>query len=141
MPRVQEATGTAEIVYTPWKRIVVHEAKEMPVADFLQFIVGQVEAQKQGGVPVVPWAEGIAYARGDFPDTPEVLQEKLKGILHIGIVNYTRTSYQEQKKTVLNGREYVVRFEKVDANPDLLNLCKFLDSLKGRTNAGRPKRQ
>jgi hypothetical protein len=122
----------AEIAYAPWKRIVVHEIREMEVTDFLQMVATQFEALKQGGVPVIHWAEGIAYVRADFTDTPEVVQEKLRGILHLAIVSFTRTSYQEQKKTTVGGREYVVKFVRVDDNPDLVNLCKFLGGFKGR---------
>ncbi len=122
----------AEIEFRPWKRIIVHEVVEVQIADLLQFIIGQLEAQKQSGVPVIQWGDGIAFVRADFPDTPEVIQDKLKGTLHIGAINFARTSYQDQKKTVFNGREYVVRLAKVDNNPDLINLCKFLNDYKGR---------
>jgi len=121
----------AEIAYEPWRRIVVHEIKEMKVADFFQMVITQFEAQKQVGVPAIQWGEGVAYVRGDFPDTPEIIQEKLKGILHLAMVSFARTSYQEQKRITVGGREHIVKFVKVDDNPDLLNLCRFLSGFKG----------
>jgi hypothetical protein len=125
----------AEVVYMPWKKIVVHEIQEIDVASFLQFVAASFEGQKQVGVPVVQWGEGIAFIRADFPDTPEVISEKLKGTLHVGIVNFARTNFQEQKKTTFNGREYAVRLAKVEKNPDLVNLCKFLVNFTGRESS------
>jgi hypothetical protein len=121
----------AEIVYMPWKKIIVHEVNEMEVGDFLQMMIGQVEAQKVPGDPVVDWAEGVMFVRGNFPETAEVIQEKLKGIIHYGIISFARTSYQPEKRTQFGGRDRLVRLRKIDKNGDLLNLCKFLSEFKG----------
>ena len=131
----------AEIVYMPWKQIVVHEISEMEVGDFLQMVVAQIEAAKLPGDPVVDWAEGVMFARGEFPDTPETIHDKLRGILHYGVVNFARTSFQEQKKTRFGDRERIIRLRKVEKNADLVNLCKFLDGFKGRPVSAKLTKQ
>lgn len=122
----------AEIRYAPWKQIVIHEVREMEVAELLQFVVGLLESQKQAGTPAIQWVDGVAFIFSPFPDTPEIIQEKLKGIIHFGIVNFARTSYQDQKRTTFNGRECVVRLMNAENNPDFVNLVKFLQGFKGR---------
>ncbi len=127
-----ERKNLAQIEYMPWKKIVVHEIKEMEVPDFLMMVVSQFEAQKQIGDPGVDWVEGIAFVRGDFPDTQEVIQEKLNGVLHYGMVSFTKTSFEERKKVLFNGRDRFVRLMKGDKNPDFVNLCRFLGGFKSR---------
>jgi len=121
----------AEIVYRPWKQIIVHEVQELDVADFLLMIISMFEAQKQVGDPAVQWAEGVAFVINFLPDTPEVVQDKMNGTIHYGFVQFTNTSYQEQKKVTLNGRDRVVKLVKAEKNPDFVNLCKFLNGFKG----------
>jgi len=120
----------ATIRYLPWKEIVVHEVNEMSVLEFLEWIISQVETQKKGGVGVARWIDGFAFVIGDFSETPETVAEKLKGRLHWAIVNYAKTSYQSEKKVMWNGREHIVRLLKVENNPDLANLGKFLQGFK-----------
>jgi hypothetical protein len=125
----------AEIVYMPWKQIIVHEVSEMDVPDFLLMVVSGFEAQKQVGDPAVQWADEVAFLISFLPDTPEVVQEKMKGVIHYGFVQFTKTSYQEQKKVTFGGRDRVVKLVKADKNPDFVNLCKFLNGFKGRDAA------
>lgn len=120
----------ATITYMPWKEIVLHEVNEMPIQQFLEWVVSQVEAQKQGGTPLVRWVDGIAFAFGEFADTPEVVAEKLNGKIHWGIVHFTKTSYQLEKKVTWNGRDHVVRLVKAENNPDMVNVAKFLQDFK-----------
>ena len=120
----------AAIRYLPWKEIVVHEVNEMTVPQFLEWIISQVEAQKQGGIGVARWMDGFAFAIGDFKETPETVAEKLKGTLHWAVINYAKTSYQSEKKIMWNGSERTVKLIKVEYNPDLANLPKFLQEFK-----------
>ena len=102
----------------------------MEVPKFLEWIVSQVEGQKAGGVGVARWVKGIAFVAAEFPDNPELISEKLKGRLHWAVVNYTRTSYEPEKKVTANGREHVVRLIKLENIPDLVNLADFLQDFK-----------
>ena len=122
----------AEIEYMPWKRIVLHEVKKVDVGELLQTVIAQFESQKQSGTPAILWADGLAFVHGEFPETRELIDEKLKGILHYAIVNFAETSFQDQKRAVWNGKEYSVKLVKVDSNPDLANLAKFLRGFTGQ---------
>ena len=117
----------AKITYTPWNEIVVHEVKESSVQQFLEGIVTQLAAQGQVGVvPAVSWVDGIAFVFGAFPDTPEVVKDKLDGKIHFALVNFTRMSYQPEKKVTVGNRDYIVRMIKAEENPDFVNLVSFL---------------
>ena len=87
---------------------------------------------------MVNWADGIAFYIGNFLETPEIIKEKLEGRLHWGLVNFSRTSYQAERKVLFAGREYVVKFAKVDSNQDFVNLAKFLNNNLGKQSSGRP---
>lgn len=119
-----------KITYMPWKEIVVHEVKEANVQQFLEMIVAQVEAMKQGGTPIVNWVSDIAFVIGPFPDTPEVVSDKLNGKIHYGIVTFTRTSYQPEKRVTYGGREYMVRLVRAEDNPDFVDLASFLRNFR-----------
>ncbi len=115
-----------EIEYRPYQKIVVHEIRKLEVPEFFKSIVEQTEAQKQAGIPAVNWIDGIAFAIGQFPPTPETIAESLKGFVHYAIVSFTETSFQEEKRALVNGREFPVRLVKVDKNPDFVELVKYL---------------
>ena len=119
-----------EIEYLPYQKIIVHEVKKMEVADLLQMVAMQVEAQKLGGIPSANWVDGIAFVTGEYMVTPEVVAENLKGRLHYAIVLFTETSYQPEKRTTVNGREVTVRLNKAESNPNFVALAKFLKSFR-----------
>lgn len=119
----------------PYQKIILHEIRKMEPSELFPFIASQAEAQKLGAVAGVSWIDGIAFTFGEFLETPETVQEKLKGILHKAIVYYTETSYQVEKKTTVGGRDTVVRLFKADHNPDFVNLVKFLKEFKPEVSA------
>lgn len=125
----------AEIVYQPWEQIVVHEVRKMDPADFFPMVASMAEAQKIGATAGVAWIDGIAFASADFPETPEIVAEKLKGKLHKAIVWYTETSFQTEKRTQLNGRDVIVKLARAEGNQDWVNLVEFLKTF--RPNASR----
>lgn len=116
----------AEIEYRPWKRIVIHEVHELTPKDFFEGLVSAAEAQKLGAAPVVQWADGIAFVFQPMPDTENVLNDKVNGILHYNIVQFARTSYYPEKKVTWQGRDHTVRMNKNEKNADFINLAKFL---------------
>ena len=93
-------------------------------------VASMAEAQKMGATAGVAWIDGIAFASADFPETPEIIAEKLKGRLHKAIVWYTETSFQAEKRTQLNGRDVIVKLAKAEANQDWVNLVEFLKTFK-----------
>ena len=122
-----------EIEYRPYQKIVVHEIRKLEAGAFLRTVVEQVEAQKQSGTPVINWVDGIAFSIGMFPPTPETIRENLNGVVHFAIVNFAETSFQEDKRAIINGREFPVKMRHVTDNPDFVELAKFLKSFKGPT--------
>jgi hypothetical protein len=118
----------ARIVYKPYDEIILHEVREMEIKDLMDALVSQLLAQGQAGVtPVANWVNGIAFYIGNFQETPDIIKEKLEGRIHWGFVGFARTSYQAEKKTTLAGRDYIVKFVKVDSNPDFVGLADFLN--------------
>jgi len=118
----------ARIIYKPYNEIVIHEIREMEIKDLMDTLVSQLLAQGQAGLtPVANWVDGIAFYIGNFQETQEIIKEKLEGRIHWGFVGFARTSFQAEKKTLVSGREYVVRFVKADSNPDFVSLAKFLN--------------
>ncbi len=77
-----------EIVIEPWKKLVIHEVIEYKFEDFLQMVASQSRAVG-GGIPLINWANGIAFQIGPFPDTEAIVQEKLKGVIHWSSVIFT----------------------------------------------------
>ena len=120
----------AEIEYLPYRKIIVHEIRKMEPSEFFPWMASQAEAQKLGGVAAANWIDGIAFTFGEFPETPETVQEKLKGRLHKAVVFYTETNYQAEKKTQVSGRDSIVRLVRAENNPDFVNLVKFVKGFK-----------
>ena len=125
----------AEIEYLPYQKIILHEITKMEPSEFFPFVASQVEAQKSGNVAGALWIDGIAFGFGEFPETPETVQEKLRGRLHKAAVWYTETSFQPEKRVQVNGRDSVVRLMRADKNLDLVNLVEFLKEFKPEASA------
>lgn len=92
----------------------------------MQSVVAQMEAQKQSGTPVINWLDGVAFTIAPFLPTPEVIAENMKGIVHYALVVFAETSFQEEKRAIINGREFPVKLHKSDDNPNFIELVKFL---------------
>jgi hypothetical protein len=120
-----------EIEYLPYQKIIVHEVRKLEIPQLLASVAEQLEAQKAGGVGSIHWVDGIAFLIGEFPATPETIEENLKGRVHYSVVLFSETSYQAEKKTTFNNREYSIRLIKGDENPNFVELVKFLKNFKG----------
>jgi len=120
----------SEIEYRPWKKIVVHEVKELAPKDFFEGIAAAAEAQRQGTAPVVMWSEGVAFVFQAFPDVDRILSDKLDGVLHYSMVQFTRTSFQPEKRAMVGEKEYTVKLKKSEDNADFAALAKFLNGMK-----------
>ncbi len=125
-----EEPELVEIEYRPWKKIVIHEVKELPPKDFFEGLAAAAEAQKQGTAPVVNWADGIAFVFQLFPDSDRVLGDKMEGVIHYNTVQFTRTSFQSEKRATIGGRDHIIKLVKGDSNVDFMTLANFLNGLK-----------
>lgn len=119
-----------EIEYLPYQKIIVHEVRKMDLPDLLTMVASQVEAQKQGGVAGINWIDGIAFVVGEFMLTPQTIEENLKGRVHYSVVFFSETSFQAEKKLTLNNRDYVIKLNKADNNPNFVELVKFLKNFE-----------
>ena len=119
-----------EIEYLPYQKIVLHEVRKMEISDLLTMVVSQVEAQKIGGVAGVNWVDGIAFVVGEFMPTPEVISENLKGHVHYSVVFFSETTFQPEKKVTVNGRDYVIRLNRAENNPNFVELARFLKKFR-----------
>ena len=120
----------------PWKKLIVHEVKKVDIGALLQQIINQTETQKMAGTPTIAWVDGYALGLSFFPDTPEIIAQKLEGKLHYAVVTFAETSYEPSKRVTYNGREYQVKLLKIEDNQDLKNLVAFLRGLE--TSEGQP---
>ena len=102
----------------------------MEVQEFMSWVVSQVEAQRQGGVPSVNWVDGVTFLTGEFIQSPKLVQENLEGRLHYAVVFFTETSFQPEKKVTISGRDYVVRMVNAESNPNFVELAKFLKNFR-----------
>jgi len=119
-----------DIEYLPYQKIIVHEVRKLELSDLLNMVVAQVEAQKQGGVPGINWVDGVAFVFSEFMPSPETIAEQLKGRIHYQMVWYAETSYQNEKRVTVNGRDYGIRLMKAGDNPNFVDLVKFLKSFE-----------
>ena len=109
---------------------MVHEVKEMTPKDFFEGMALAVDAQKQGASPIVTWVDGVAFVWQSAPETERVLSEKLDGVLHINMVQFTRTSFEPEKSATVGGKEHVIKMVKAKDNPEIASLATFLNGLK-----------
>jgi len=77
-----------EFEYHPWEKIIIHEIIEYEVNDF----TSQFYVKNQKDSPKIPimWSNGIIFMITSFPQTPEVIKEQMKGILHWPNLHFAR---------------------------------------------------
>ncbi|HUI86322.1 MAG TPA: hypothetical protein VLY21_04115 [Nitrososphaerales archaeon] len=119
-----------DIEYLPYQKIIVHEVRKMDINDLLSFVAAQVEAQKTGMTAVVNWVDGVAFVTGEFLPSPQTIEETLKGRIHYSMVMFSETSYQPEKRVTWNGRDYSIRMNRGDNNPNFIALTKFLRNFR-----------
>jgi hypothetical protein len=119
-----EGSFLVEIVYLPWKKIVIHDVIEHQNKQFFEWFMGEAIKQNEAS-PAVSWANGIAFAVGNFLETPKLVKEKLNGNLHYAIVNFTRIGQQVEFPVEVKGQRYSVRLSPTD-NPDFQELTSWL---------------
>lgn len=120
-----------KITHAPWKEVVVHETIKHNKADLLKIVMETALAQRGVGVsPFVTWADGVIFVITHFPETADVVKDKLKGVLHFSSVMFASfEDFKPEAKVTVAGSEHTVRISKVDVNPIFTDLVKFLKTL------------
>ena len=76
-----------KITFSPTKEIVIHEISEKRPDEFYTLMIQQAQAQGAVGItPSVHWAHGLAFTFGFFPETPDIVKDKLEGKIHYGTI-------------------------------------------------------
>jgi len=119
----------ARITYTGWKEVRIHEILELDNQTFFEDIVRLTLAQGIQVQPSVNWVNGIAFVSIPFADTPEVVREKLRGVLHFASVMFTRMGFRETFTIRINNNELSVRLRKT-TNPLFLQLAAYVQENK-----------
>ena len=76
-----------EIEYQPVKKIVVHEILKSDYNDFInQFVI-----PLQPNMPSLDlrWVNGVLFFFQGFQDTPEIIHDRIQGIIHWEACNFT----------------------------------------------------
>lgn len=77
-----------EFVYQPWEKIIIHEIIEYKNKDFAAQIHGKI--QKDSPTVPIMWSNGIMFVATAFPQTEDVIQDQLKGIIHWPTLHFAR---------------------------------------------------
>lgn len=80
-----------------------------------------------GLIPSINWVNGIAFTFAPFPETQEVVRDKLKGILHYAVVRFALVpKYQQVVTTIVDNRRFEIRLNKAEKNQNFIEIAKFL---------------
>jgi len=118
------------ITYRPWSELVIHEIIENTPDELFSFVVRQTMAMGGAGIiPSINWASGVAFAVGPMPDNDDLVKDKLKGIVHYGLVQFAIVpEHRDEVRVTVGGAAHVVRLQKNDKNPIFVELARFLKS-------------
>lgn len=116
-----------EVVYQPWKKIVIHEIVDYALDDLVRLQSLGVELGGLGD-PLL-WAEGIVFSSSTMLETKDVVKEKLEGIIHWSSVEWAR---MPKLKDVIVIKETNVRVLIIDVSthPIYRTVSKWLKEQK-----------
>ena len=122
------------ISYRPWSELVVHEIIENTPEELYSFVVRQTMAMGGAGIiPSINWAGGVAFAVGPMPDNDDLVRDKLKGIVHYGLVQYAMVpEHRDEVRVSVGGVNHVVRLQNNDKKPIFVELAEFLKSAENK---------
>lgn len=117
-----------KLTFLPWSEIVIHEIIEEKAEDLFKAIVKQALSSGAVGItPTINWADGVVFLIGVFPDTDDIVRDKLKGILHYAYVQYAKfPDYKPEVQVGVGGTHHPIRLQKVESNPTLVELSSYL---------------
>lgn len=116
------------ITYRPWTELVIHEILENTPEELYTFVVRQTMALGGAGIiPSINWVDGVAFAIAPMQDNDDVVKDKLKGIVHYGLVQYALVpEHREEARVNIGGVLHSVRLHKNEKNPIFVELAKYL---------------
>lgn len=90
-----------EIIYEPWKTIVIHEIVQYD----LQMLINLHSLGVQSGQLGRPinWANGVAFEHNAMPPTDEVIKEQIQGKIHWSHLSFAFMPKYQQLITVPEG--------------------------------------
>ena len=117
-----------------WQEVIIHEIIEEDNSRFFRDIS---ESAVRGHNPQMPfispsvnWANGVAFIIQPFPDTDDVIKDKLKGVVHFAVVAFTRLEYRPTFPVVVGSETVNIRLERNVANPIFLDMADYLANFK-----------
>jgi hypothetical protein len=132
MSRARVFAELVKITYSGWKEIVVQEILELDNQAFFEDIVRLTLAQGVQLQPSVNWVDGIAFIALPFPDTEDIIREKLKGVLHFSSVMFTRVDFRDSFAVRIGNNDLSARLRKT-TNPIFLQLAAYLKDYKSES--------
>ena len=116
-----------EVVYQPWKKIVIHEIVDYAL-DYLVRL--QSLGVEPGGLgdPLL-WADGIVFSSSTMLETKDVVKEKLEGIIHWSSVEWARMP-EFKEVIVIKETNVKVLIIDVSAHPIYKTVSKWLKEQK-----------
>ena len=87
-----------DIEYKPISKIIVHEIIRTEFQDFLNMFA--IPQRPGAPRPSARWIDGILFTFIPFPPSPEALRDKIEGIIHWELVNFTEM--EQYTSTVTN---------------------------------------
>ncbi len=123
-----------KITYVAYKEIFVHEIIELNNECFFGQVVrqalGSQDLQRGFIPPAVSWVDGIAFYCTPFPDTDDLIKDKLAGKMHYSSVTFTRIPYQEKYDVKLLKDPLPVMLEKAENTPSFVTLAEFIKNVR-----------
>ena len=116
-----------EVVYQPWKKIVIHEIVDYTLDDLVRL---QSLGVGPGGLgdPLL-WVEGIVFSSSTMLETKDVVKEKLEGIVHWSSVEWARMP-EFKEVIVIKETNVKVLIINVSAHPIYNAVSKWLKEQK-----------
>jgi len=113
----------AEIVYEPYKKIIIHEIIELPFDELISEVLMQARSLGGTAIPSINWCEGIAFVAQPFPLTEDIVREMLIGNVHYAGVIFSR---KDDFQPEVRGSFGVIRLVNRCNNPNFKTIANFL---------------
>lgn len=117
--------SSTQIIYEPFKKIVIHEIIELPFEELISEVLMQARALGGTAIPSINWCEGIAFVAQPFPLTEDTVREMLNGTVHYAGVLFSR---KEKFEPEVRGNFGIIRLINRCNNPNFRNIANFLKS-------------
>ncbi|MGD0330186.1 MAG: hypothetical protein ABSB40_07015 [Nitrososphaeria archaeon] len=116
-----------KITYQHWKELVIHEIIEYKPEEFFASVVQAILSRgSEYNIPQLNWVDGVILSISPFPDTPEIIEDKLKGIIHYAAVEFALYPNYKPEVIVEKSGSRHIKLKKFENNPIFTQLAKFL---------------